>query len=237
LTVGHFRKTGNADALAAEADGLAALKSAGARVPQVISAGNSVLVLERLCLTRDGEYAEMASLLAALHRTTGSRFGWHRDNYIGATPQANGWHDDWVEFWRERRLLPQLEQAARNGFALDSEFLIPGLEKLIGHHPVPSLLHGDLWNGNAGFNSGAAVIFDPAVYYGDRECDLAMTELFGGFPAAFYAAYREAYPLDSGYEQRKHLYNLYHLLNHLNIFGGGYYAQVRAALGLLRSFL
>jgi len=111
----------------------------------------------------------------------------------------------------------------------------PSVEKILkGHQPRPSLLHGDLWSGNAGFRAGEPVIFDPAVYYGDRECDLAMTELFGGFPADFYSSYRKEYPVDAGYEKRKHLYNLYHLLNHLNIFGGGYLAQVQATLGLLR---
>jgi protein-ribulosamine 3-kinase len=105
---------------------------------------------------------------------------------------------------------------------------------LEGHEPAPSLVHGDLWSGNAGFlPDGVPVMFDPAVYYGDREADLAMSELFGGFAAEFYAAYNAAWPLASGYEQRKPLYNLYHLLNHLNLFGGGYLAQVRAALRFL----
>jgi fructosamine-3-kinase len=240
----RFLKLGaprHADAFAAEADGLAALARAGARTPEALTHGVSgkkaFLLIEHLELNVAGDFAALGTMLALVHRNTHLRFGWHRDNYIGATPQANGWCDDWVEFWRERRLLPQLGLAARNGFVLDSGLLVPGLEKLIGHHPAPSLLHGDLWNGNAGFNAGAAVIFDPAVYYGDRECDLAMTELFGGFPADFYAAYREAYPLGDGYEQRKHLYNLYHLLNHLNIFGGSYLGQVQSALGLLRGLL
>jgi fructosamine-3-kinase len=110
---------------------------------------------------------------------------------------------------------------------------MPSLSLLDNHRPQPSLLHGDLWSGNAGFSNGAPVIFDPSVYYGDREADLAMTELFGGFPDEFYSAYRKEFPVEGGYERRKHLYNLYHLLNHLNIFGGGYLAQVKAALGLL----
>ena len=108
------------------------------------------------------------------------------------------------------------------------------IDVLAQHHPQPSLLHGDLWSGNAALLAGGApVLFDPAVYYGDREADLAMTELFGGFPREFYAAYEAAYPLPAGYELRKHLYNLYHLLNHLNLFGGGYLAQVKATLSLL----
>ena len=107
----------------------------------------------------------------------------------------------------------------------------------MNHRPKPSLLHGDLWNGNVGFTAEGPVIFDPAVYYGDREADLAMTEVFGGFPPEFYASYKENYPLEAGYEKRKHLYNLYHLLNHLNIFGGAYLGQVQATLGFLRNSL
>jgi len=166
-------------------------------------------------------------MLAKLHRTAGPRFGWHRDNWIGGTPQINTWHDDWSTFFHECRIRPQLDLARKNGFRLEEP---PRLEN---HHPQPSLLHGDLWSGNAGFIEEGPVIFDPAGYYGDREADLAMTELFGGFPREFYAAYRKAYPLDAGYEQRKHLYNLYHLLNHLNLFGSGYLAQVQRTLGLL----
>ena len=171
-------------------------------------------------------------MLAKLHRTTGPRFGWHRDNWIGATPQKNDWRDDWATFFHECRVQPQLALARKNGFS------IPFSKRnfLEGHNPLPSLLHGDLWSGNAGFIDEGPVIFDPAVYYGDREADLAMTELFGGFPARFYDAYNEAFPLPAGYETRKHFYNLYHLLNHLNIFGAGYLAQVQRTLGLLHAF-
>ena len=123
------------------------------------------------------------------------------------------------------------ELARRNGY--DLAFDEPSVLK--GHQPAPSLLHGDLWSGNAGFTPEGPVVFDPAVYYGDREADLAMTELFGGFPLEFYRAYNEAWPLAEGYQQRKHLYNLYHLLNHLNLFGGGYLGQVMASLSLLRN--
>ncbi len=130
----------------------------------------------------------------------------------------------------ERRLKPQYARAAGNGYSLD---WLPFERLLAGHRPAPSLLHGDLWRGNVGFVSGTPVLFDPAVYYGDAECDLAMSELFGGFPGAFY----EAYPQDPGYQRRTPLYNLYHLLNHLNIFGGGYLAQVKETLGLLRRAL
>jgi fructosamine-3-kinase len=203
------------------------------RVPKVFShgveGGRAYLLLEYLDLQANGDFAALGRVLAALHRKSAPRFGWQRDNYIGATPQANGWCDDWAEFWRERRLRPQFERAGLN-------FEFP--ERLLeNHRPQPSLLHGDLWNGNVGFTAQGPVLFDPAVYYGDREADLAMTELFGGFPREFYQAYRQAWPLPPGYEKRKHVYNLYHLLNHLNLFGGGYLGQVNATLRLLRDAL
>ena len=232
----RFLKTNSAayqDAFAAEADGLAALRAGGMRAPEPhshgVAAGHAYLVLEYLDLTGRKDFAPLGRMLAAAHRKAGPRFGWHRDNYIGATPQANGWCDDWQEFWIERRLRPQIELACRHGFDL----ALPRISVLKRHEPQPSLLHGDLWSGNAGFTASGPTVFDPAVYYGDREADLAMTELFGGFPREFYEAYDEAWPLDEGYEQRRPLYNLYHLLNHLNLFGGGYLAQVEATLRLL----
>ena len=225
-----------ADAFTAEADGLDALRP-HIRVPQVLDRGiknrKAFILLEHLDLRRSGDYAALGRMLAGLHRQTGPRFGWARDNYIGLAPQQNGWCDDWAEFWREKRMLPQLELARKNGFQLEA----PSCRVLESHRPQPSLLHGDLWSGNAGFTAEGPVVFDPAVYYGDREADLAMTELFGGFPREFYAAYNEAFPLPDGYEQRKHLYNLYHLLNHLNLFGGGYLGQVKATLRLLAGLL
>jgi protein-ribulosamine 3-kinase len=239
--VQRFVKTGSAaraDAFAAEAEGLHALKLAGLRVPEVVSQGvdgeRAFLVLEYLELQPKGDFAALGAMLAAAHRHAGPRFGWHRDNYIGATPQHNGWYDDWGTFWRERRLRPQLALARKNGFDIED---LPLEDLLKGHQPAPSLLHGDLWRGNAGFVAGDPVVFDPAVYYGDREADLAMTELFGGFPREFYSAYHDAFPLPREYEARKHLYNLYHLLNHLNLFGGGYLAQVKQTLRLLLGFL
>jgi protein-ribulosamine 3-kinase len=229
-----FLKQGAADAFAAEADGLEALRP-HIRVPRILDRGvkneKAFILLEQLDLRRGGDYAALGRMLAALHRQTGPRFGWHRDNYIGLSPQRNGWCDDWAEFWRERRIRPQAERA---GVQLDMR----GIDRLLeNYRPRPSLLHGDLWSGNAGFTAEGPVIYDPAVYYGDRETDLAMTELFGGFPREFYRAYDEAFPLDPGYEKRKHLYNLYHLLNHLNIFGGGYLGQVKAMLGRLQGLL
>ena len=216
-----------ADAYAAEADGLEALRP-HIRVPRVlergIKDGNAFILLEQLDLQRGGDFAELGRMLAKLHRHTGPRFGWARDNYIGLAPQINSWRDRWGEFFLECRLRPQAKLAA----VAFSEKKVLGL--LQDHAPKPSLLHGDLWNGNVGFTKDGPVVFDPAVYYGDREADLAMTELFGGFPREFYEAYG---PLDEGYARRKHLYNLYHLLNHLNLFGGGYRGQVDACLGLL----
>jgi protein-ribulosamine 3-kinase len=225
-----------ADAFAAEADGLSALRSAGCTAPEPLRHGTSVasayLLMEFLELGPRGDFAALGRMLASLHRRHGDHFGWPRDNYIGATPQPNGRSESWAEFWRQRRLAPQLALAKRNGYALDIGNVCDLLD---GHQPAPSLLHGDLWSGNAGFlPSGAPALFDPAVYYGDREADLAMTELFGGFAPEFYSAYG---PLPAGYETRKHLYNLYHLLNHLNLFGGGYLGQVKAALGLLATAL
>jgi fructosamine-3-kinase len=182
--------------------------------------------------------AQAGRVLACLHRCTATDFGWHRENTIGSTPQHNTRARDWVAFWRERRLGFQLDLAARNGYGralLDSgERLMSVLDGLIGHRPVASLLHGDLWGGNIGASrDGEPVIFDPAVYFGDRETDLAMTELFGGFGSDFYAAYREAWPLPPEYATRKTLYNLYHVLNHLNLFGGGYLTQAKGMMDRL----
>ncbi len=157
-----------------------------------------------------------------------SQFGWKRDNTIGSTPQRNGTSSDWVEFFRERRLRTQLDLALRNGFAGRLQERGNVLLDLMGayfssYRPVPSLLHGDLWGGNWGVDAaGVPLIFDPAVYYGDREADLAMTRLFGGFGNAFYTAYHSNWPLDQAAGSRRGLYNLYHVLNHANLFGGAY---------------
>ncbi|MEY6431255.1 fructosamine kinase family protein [Thioalkalicoccus limnaeus] len=230
----------------AEAAGLAALAATGAmRVPQPLcygaTAGRAFLVMEYIPLggrTKADGPALAGRQLAALHRTTWERYGWTRDNTIGSTPQPNAPDRDWVTFWRERRLGHQLRLAAANGYrgSLQTQGarLLDRLGALIDHAPAASLLHGDLWGGNLGYGpAGEPVIFDPAVYHGDRETDLAMTELFGGFGRDFYAAYREAWPLDPGYEVRKILYNLYHVLNHLNLFGGGYLAQAQQMIDRL----
>jgi len=239
----HFVKSGAADdyaRFAAEAAGLAALRATGAvRVPAVVGCGRDAdsawLVLERLELrpfTR-ASGAALGEALARLHRVQGPRFGWDTDNFIGPTPQENSPADAWPLFFARHRLLPQLRLARAGGMARE---LCEQGERLAertaaffaGGHPPPSLLHGDLWSGNAAaLADGTPAVFDPAVYYGDREADLAMTELFGGFPEAFYAAYRAAWPLAEGFETRKTLYNLYHVLNHYNLFGAGYLGQAR----------
>lgn len=241
-----FIKFNRAERLAmfdAEAEGLNDIADTGAiRVPRPICTGiedgRAYLVLEYLALTSRGNAAELGRRLAALHAVTAPRYGWRRDNTIGATPQPNGWLDNWVDFLRERRLGYQLALAEKHGASSDlmakGERLLTKLPSLFrGYTPAASLLHGDLWGGNYGYAEGEPVLFDPAVYYGDRESDLAMTELFGGFSAGFYTAYREAWPLDPGYETRRTLYNLYHVLNHFNLFGGGYGGQAERMIGML----
>lgn len=234
-----------ADMFAAEAEGLRALAATRTvRVPEPVCWGvagdTAYLVLEYLMFGRGGEGAELGRELAALHRVTQPEFGWHRDNTIGSTPQINTPSRDWPAFWRERRLGYQLRLAERNGWGGElqrlGERLLVEMDALFeDHRPQPSLLHGDLWGGNHGFLAdGRPVIFDPAVYFGDREADLAMTELFGGFGADFHAGYRAAWPLDPGYAARKTFYNLYHILNHVNLFGGGYHGQ---ALRMLQQLL
>ena len=235
-----FVKTNRADRFAmfeAECDGLKEMyESQTIRVPRPIcsgvAAGSAYVVMEYLPLggrTSTMAWQRMGERLAAMHRVMSDRgFGWHRDNTIGATPQQNQWTADWVGFWRDRRLGPQFELAHSNGgrFPRRDELMnaIPRL--LEGHSPAPALLHGDLWSGNAAITTdGEPVILDPATYYGDPETDIAMTELFGRFPAAFYDAYNAANPLASGYAQRKIFYNLYHIINHFNLFGGSYQSQ------------
>jgi fructosamine-3-kinase len=241
-----FVKVGTSAAAAmfeAEADGLRALAKAEAcRVPAVLALGEysarSFLCLEWLDLTASSDIAEdtLGAQLATLHRTQAQAYGAHRDNFIGRTPQRNRSTSSWPQFFREQRLLPQLELARDNG--ADAHTVDRGLQLAEsldaffgGHRPAASLLHGDLWGGNWGATREAApVLFDPAVYFGDRETDIAMTRLFGGFGPRFYAAYQAAWPLDPGAAERAGLYNLYHVLNHFNLFGGGYLAQARGMI-------
>jgi fructosamine-3-kinase len=233
----YFVKLNQASQVAmfeAEALGLEdMLITASIRVPKPvcwgITANSSYIVLEWLELggnSNSGE--EMGRKLAAMHKTSSSQgFGWKINNTIGSTPQINTWTADWAEFYAKHRLSYQFQLARRRGGSFpQQEKLLAAIPELLAHQVQPSLVHGDLWGGNAGcIVSGEPVIFDPATYFGDREVDIAMTELFGGFPAAFYKGYNAVFPLDAGYEQRKTLYNLYHILNHFNLFGGGYGSQ------------
>jgi len=256
LRIGHGGHTyfvklndaAHADMFAAEAHGLSELReSRSLRVPEPLCRGvddaSAWLVLEDLALGGSGDPAALGRGLAAMHRVTQAQFGWLQDNTIGSTPQINTLEPDWVVFWREHRLRFQLDLAARHGYGgrlrERGERLLDKFPRLFEEYrPVASLLHGDLWSGNyAWTREGEPVIFDPAVYYGDREADIAMTELFGGFGREFYAAYREVYPLDEGYAVRKTLYNLYHVLNHLNLFGGGYLSQAQGMIDTLLSEL
>jgi fructosamine-3-kinase len=222
----------------AEADGLARLRRADAlRIPEVLAQGctddEAFLALEWLDLVEpDGASEEQfGEALAWQHRNRGPAYGLERDDFIGATPQSNVLTEDWVTFWRERRLLFQLELAAINGHTGRLQDRGRRLADVMdvffaSYRPAASLLHGDLWSGNrAALADGTPVVFDPAVYYGDREADIAMTYLFGSFGPRFYSAYVATWPLDQAAATRRALYNLYHVLNHLNLFGGGYRAQ------------
>ena len=170
------------------------------------------------------------SLMGETPKTALHRFGWDRNNTIGSTPQVNTWMDNWADFFAQQRIGYQLKLANRRGGNLGNADRVVNAvrDRLADRKPTASLLHGDLWSGNAAIAAdGSPVILDPATYYGDRETDLAMTELFGGFKSAFYRGYNEAWQLDSGYQQRKSIYNLYHVLNHFNLFGGGYANQAQ----------
>ncbi len=230
----------------AEQAGLLALSTSGAiRVPAVIvsgvAAGQAFLVTEYIRMSTVGEAAQFGHQLAQMHQNRQPLFGWQRNNTIGATPQINDQERDWITFLQRHRLGYQLQLALNKP---DGRRIYEQGLRLIdeiplffdSYRPEPSLLHGDLWSGNYGYDEqGAAVIFDPAVYYGDREADMAMTELFGGFSSEFYAAYNEVWPLDKDYSVRKKLYNLYHIINHFNLFGGGYGAQAEQMIEQLMS--
>lgn len=232
---GMFRK---------ETNGLRELQKPGViRVPEVLLAHRDFLVLEYIPAGSPGRdfFERFGRQLAALHRREEKAFGFYEDNFIGATVQKNVASGraltDWTTFYWEYRLLFQYRLAEQNGHATaELTRLFAALEHKIADilgdsDAAPALLHGDLWSGNfLADENGEPVLIDPAVYYGHREADLAMTKLFGGFSPQFYAAYHEAYPLAEGYGYRENIYKLYHLFNHLNLFGRGYYAQTMQAL-------
>ncbi len=229
-----------------EAHGLNELQKAGAiRVPQVTISTEYYIVEEFIEEgTKSGNFFEdFGRNFAQLHKYNGSSFGFYEDNYIGSTPQKNlnENNNGWVEFYFTKRLLFQLTLCESNNLA--TEELRKSFAKLenkisdilAGSEEEPSLLHGDLWSGNYMVDkNGNACLIDPAVYYGHREADLAMTKLFGGYPKEFYATYNESYPLKDGWEYRENIYKLYHVLNHLNLFGRSYYSQ---ALSLIKFYL
>jgi fructosamine-3-kinase len=215
-------------------------KSKALRFPVPICHGqgndHAWLVMEHITLRHSGDAQALGRGLAALHRCHGPRYGWPTDNWIGTTVQENTWCDDWPSFWWRRRIDTQVQLAMAAGYpaslrdrADQLAAALPGY--FSGHKPAPSLLHGDLWGGNHGYAvDGLPVLFDPASYYGDRETDLAMTELFGGFDPGFMKAYQAEYPLPAAYNRRRPLYQLYHLLNHLNLFGRGWLGRVQSLL-------
>jgi fructosamine-3-kinase len=231
-----------------EANSLKELEKANAiHVPKVFYADSDFLIIENISAkSRDKLFWEnFGRNFAILHKYTNSNFGFYEDNYIGSTPQINIVKNkesvDWIEFYFNKRLLYQYKLAEKKVYAgeeLRKSF--SQLENIMytvlkDCNAQPSLLHGDLWSGNFIIDeTGNACLIDPAVYYGHREADLAMTKLFGGFDNRFYSAYNEAYPFDEGYEYRENIYKLYHVLNHLNLFGTGYYHQ---AVSLIKYYL
>lgn len=237
----------------AECAGLAAIartKTIG--TPRILAVGTdegrggySFLLLEFISGQSRGRnyWEDFAGQLAAMHRASAAglvsdgNYGFDSDNYIGRRRQINRGHDSWIDFFRECRLEPQFRDAAHYFDREDGKKIrrfLDHLDEMLVEPACPSLLHGDLWAGNviAG-NDGAAWLIDPAVYVGHAEADLAMTELFGGFPRAFYNAYQEVLPLEQGYEDRRDIYNLYHILNHLNMFGRTYLSAVKRIVGRL----
>lgn len=236
-----FLKTNSqspSDMFEREAEGLEELRQAGGpRVPEAFLHGKEFILLEDLAPAGRGPdyWRAFGRQLAQLHNHTHPGFGFHHDNYIGSTPQPNPWTEDGYTFFGEHRLRFQADMARRRGLLGQTEFhqvevLARHLPGLIPDQPA-SLIHGDLWGGNAIADSrGNPAIIDPAAHYGWAEAELAMTTLFGSFPDAFYQAYQDVRPLEPGFETRFPIYNLYHLLNHLNLFGTGYLGQVRSIL-------
>lgn len=211
-----------------EAEGLAALRAAGAPVPEVLEVADDRLVLETV--EGDEDWASLGRSLAGVHRSGADRFGWDHDNVIGSLPQSNPWTDHWPTFYIEHRLrpwMPALPPHLRHRLESACEATLPDL---LDHGAVPSLVHGDLWSGNV---IGWRWMIDPAVHHADREVDLAMLDLFGRFPPAFLAGYTEVAPLADGSERRRQALQLVPLLVHVRLFGAGYLAGVEHRLGAL----
>ena len=231
-----------------ESISLREIESTGAiTTPQVVFVGEhqqySFLVLEYLSLLQRGNISTFAISLAKMHQTTNCQFGFQANNYIGKTPQINHWNESWGEFFCNQRLEFQI------GLLLDKKPTTElfenwkTLKKLLlayfnNHQPVPALVHGDLWQGNYGFNrAGKPLLYDPACYYGDHEVDLAMLELFADPGKDFFVNYKKIHNVEVGYKFRKKIYNLYHILNHANLFGGSYLAQSYSRISELISCL
>ncbi len=243
-----YNSSVNSDMFIKEAHGLQELNKAGViKIPDVICYGEDYILLEQIeAGNKQKNFSEdFGRKFALLHKFTGKYYGFYEDNYIGSNPQLNiskeNEKQDWANFYFNKRILFQLHLAEETGNSTSElRKSIAVLENKIDEIVVdngenPSLLHGDLWGGNYLINEkGFACLIDPAVYYGNREADLAMTKLFGGFDLRFYEAYNEAFPLPDGYEYRENIYKLYHVLNHLNLFGGGYYSQ---AMSLISNYI
>lgn len=238
----YFIKQNFADQLImfeAERKGLALLQSyCRLVVPEVVGvttiSGKSILILEFLEQAEAASDSNfmLASGLAELHRTTSNQFGLDHNNFIGSLPQSNDPHKSFIDFYIHQRIEPQLRLANQKLVKDDFTLFLKLFSKLEQYLPVekPALIHGDLWSGNVMFTKEGPSIYDPAVYYGHRESDIAMAKLFGGFDKEFFEEYNRAYALEKGWEERIDLFNLYPLLVHVNLFGGGYVGQVREIL-------
>jgi len=228
------------DMFRAEQQGLKILaKTHSIIVPKPILLGSfeqqSYLILEHLDISSHFDEVDFARQLGLLHSNHNSQFGFEINNYIGSSPQSNKWHEDWFDFFIEQRLEKQHSMLSRQCPSASIDRLWPTFiqactDLFASHKPIAAILHGDLWQGNIGSVTGQSCIFDPAVYYGDHETDLAMLEVFGNPSNRFYQAYQEVMPIQPGFEQRKVFYNLYHILNHANLFGPSYSTQALAMM-------
>ena len=243
-----FNPSASNDMFIKEANGLKELAKANAiRIPEVLRFDEDYILLEYIPTgsRKKNFFEEFGKSFAEMHKFTSDSFGFYEDNYIGSNPQKNIPNEiektSWANFYFNKRILYQFQLAEKLGNSTPElrkgiSKLESKIEEIIGDsNEKPSLLHGDLWGGNYMVDeNGNAVLIDPAVYYGHREADLGMTKLFGGFSSEFYRSYNETFPLEDGHEYRENIYKLYHVLNHLNLFGGGYYSQ---ALSLIKFYI